>query len=226
MSDFQITYRHPWLLLLIIPAVLLTLIPYFRLHKRYRFTRNRIGSMVLHIAATVLAANLLAGLGFSYSIPNDKNEVIILVDVSDSGAEEREMTDEFVRSVIDVCPDGCKIGIVKFGYGCSYPVSLTDNREGAFAAYAASEDPSGTASALADALKYTASLFTNKKTSKIVVVSDGLETDGDALLSLYEIASEGTVIDTAYVSSDDAADVRIVSAEIKDKEIMPGQSFN
>ena len=35
----------PWWLLLLIPALALTLIPYFKLKKRYRRTRNRISSM-------------------------------------------------------------------------------------------------------------------------------------------------------------------------------------
>lgn len=36
MHDFQIVFSHPWLLLLLIPALALTLIPYFMLSKKYR----------------------------------------------------------------------------------------------------------------------------------------------------------------------------------------------
>ena len=225
MSHLQITYTYPWLLLLIVPLVLLTLIPYFRLDKRYRFTRNRVISMTLHIVVSVIAVNLLAGLGFSYEVPNEENEVILLVDVSDSGEENRDEQDEFIRSVIDVCGEGCKIGIVKFGYGCSYSVALTADRESVFEQYAVSEDPNGSATALADALKYAASLFTNKETSKIVVISDGLETDGDALVSLHEILSEGTLVDTAIFPTENTADVQIVSATVLESEIVVGESF-
>ena len=225
MSHFQITYNYPWLLLLIIPLLLLTLIPYFRLDKRYRFTRNRIISMTFHIIVCVIAVNLLAGLGFSYEIPNEENEVILLVDVSESGEVSRDEKDDFIRSVIDVCEEGCKIGIVKFGYGCDYSVKLTAQKESVFEQYLLSEDPNGSATALADALKYAASLFTNKETSKIVVLSDGLETDGDALISLREIVSEGTVVDAVLFPEEDVTDIQIVSATVQETEIVVGESF-
>ena len=85
MSNFRITYDHPRLLLIFIPALLLTLIPYFRLNRRYRSTRNKIISMTVHTVAMLLAVNLLAGVALEYEIPNEENEVILLVDVSDSG---------------------------------------------------------------------------------------------------------------------------------------------
>lgn len=226
MSSLQITYKYPWALLLIIPVLLMAFIPYFRLDKRYRFTRNRIISLIAHSIASILVINLLSGIGFSYEIPNEQNEVIILVDVSDSGINESEARDESVRSIIDVCPEGCKIGIVKFGYGCDYSVKLTADTEGVYEQYALSENPNGSATALADALKYTASLFTNKKTAKIVVVSDGLETDGNALLSIRDIVSLGTAVDSLIVSGEQQSDIQIVSADIDATEIVVGETFN
>ncbi len=225
MSNFRITYNHPWLLLLIIPALLLTLVPYFRLEKKHRCTRNRIISMSLHITAMILAINLLAGLGFSYDVPNSENEVIILVDVSDSGKESRDMTDAFVRSVVEVSAEGCRIGIVKFGYGYKYSVKLTEDRESIMEEYMLSEDPNTSATALSDALKYAASLFNNKKSSKIVVISDGFETDGDALLVLGDILREGTIIDTVPIKEEGQADVQILSVSLDQSDIVVGESF-
>ena len=51
MTNFRIVFEHPWLLLLLIPAVVLTMLPYFRMNKRYRKTRNRISSIVFGIPA-------------------------------------------------------------------------------------------------------------------------------------------------------------------------------
>ena len=64
MKNFTIYFSNPWLLLLLVPAVALTLIPYFRRPKRYRRTRNRIVSMTLHLIAMLLTVSLLAGLEF------------------------------------------------------------------------------------------------------------------------------------------------------------------
>ena len=74
----------PWWLLLLIPAVVLTLLPYLKLAKRYRRTRNRIGSVVLHLIIMLLATLTLAGMQVHYETPNDENEIIVLVDVSDT----------------------------------------------------------------------------------------------------------------------------------------------
>lgn len=225
MSNFQITYNYPWLLLLIIPAILLVLIPYFRMSKKLRCTRNRIISMVLHTVAMVLAINLLAGIGFSYEVPNEENEVIILVDDSDSGEKNDDQIDTLVRSIVGVCPDGCKVGIVRFGYGYKYAVELTSDKEGVVEQYLLSDAPDGSATALADALKYAASLFTNTETAKIVVVSDGIETDGDALLSINEVVSDGITVDCAFVPKGERADIQITSATVKEADIVVGESF-
>ena len=87
MTNFQIQFNEPLLLLLLIPAFFFALFPYFRLAKRYRRTRNRIISVVLHCLIMVLAITLLAGIGFTYQVPNSENEVILLVDASDSSSE-------------------------------------------------------------------------------------------------------------------------------------------
>ena len=135
MTNFQLNYTHPWLLLLLFPAIALTLIPYFRVSKKYRRTRNRVISVVLHMLGLFLAINLLAGLTFSYELPNKENEVILLVDVSDSGDETREAKDEFIQTVINVCDNEYRLGIVKFGYDQKYVVPLTDDSTEAYIQY-------------------------------------------------------------------------------------------
>ena len=78
MQNFRIHYSHPWLLLLLIPAIALTLFPYFKANKKYRKTRNRILSMVFHGLAITLAINLLAGISFSYEKPNLENDSAVI----------------------------------------------------------------------------------------------------------------------------------------------------
>ena len=225
MSNFQINYQYPWLLLLIIPAVLLTLIPYFRLDKRYRCTRNRIISMTLHIIAMVLAINVLSGISFTYDVPNEENELIILVDTSDSTRGCADERDELVRSLLDVAIEDCRVGIVKFGDGYNYAVELTDNKDSIYSEYLGSESPGGAATALADALKYSATLFKNKNAAKIVVLSDGLETDGDARLALSGIVGEGVRVDALPLSGSDVSDVQIISLALESDEVEIGEKF-
>lgn len=90
MTNFQIEFAHPWLLLLIIPALFFALFPYFRMQKRYRKTRNRITSIVLHLMVMVLSITVLSGINFKYEVPNTQNEIILLVDSSFSGRSNRD----------------------------------------------------------------------------------------------------------------------------------------
>ena len=82
MTNFRVNFTNAWWLLLLIPAFALTLISYFKLNKRYRFTRNRIVSIVMHLVIMVLSIALLAGMTAEYYIPNTETEVLLLVDYS------------------------------------------------------------------------------------------------------------------------------------------------
>ena len=226
MLNFNLNYSHPWLLLLIIPAVLLTLIPYFRSSKKYRRTRNRIISMTLHLVAMVLAINLLAGLVFSYEIRNEENEIILLVDASDSNGGSKDQKDEFIQSVLNICEDDFKVGIVKFGFDQVYAAQLSEDSGAVFEQYLASADPDTTATDLASALKYASGLFTKPESAKIVVISDGVETDNNAVSVIKAIAADGIKVDTVYYPNEAHEEIQIMSVVLPDQHIAPGEVFN
>lgn len=225
MTNLRIEYSHPWLLLLLIPAVALTLWPYFRSSKKYRRTRNRILSMTFHLVALVLAINLLAGINFSYEVPNLENELILLVDVSDSNGESREDKDDFVASVVNVCDDQYRIGIVKFGFDQKYVAELTENSAEALEKYLSSEDPDTTATDIASALKYASTLFANPKSAKIVVISDGVETDSAATSVIKGIAADGIKVDTVHFPNKEHDELQIVDVTVPTQDIVVGEEF-
>ena len=80
MTNLSVNFTNAWWLLLLIPAVALTLGSYFKLNKRYRCTRNRIVSIVMHLVIMLLAILMLAGLTLDYYTPNTEKEVILLVE--------------------------------------------------------------------------------------------------------------------------------------------------
>ena len=67
-----------------IPAFALMLFPYFRLKKQHRRTASRVISLVLHSVILLLCVFILCGMQFTVSHRSVKNDVILLVDVSDS----------------------------------------------------------------------------------------------------------------------------------------------
>ena len=155
MKNFHLYFAYPWVLLALVFAVAFTLIPYFRLSKRYRKTRNRITSIVLHLAVMVLAICTLAGIEFRYQIPNDQNELILLVDVSDTETAVEDERDAFVQLILnDAKEDNFNVGIVTFGYDQEYAVPLTNEFENIYDTYLSAPLPDTSATNVAGALEY------------------------------------------------------------------------
>ena len=196
-----------------IPAFGLTLLSYFRLNKRYRCTRNRITSIVLHLVIMVLSIALLAGFTMDYYKPNPETEVILLVDSSFTMNEDSEDAETFIKSTVDNCDSMYKLGIVKFGYDQVYAAQLTNNMTKLYSDYITSPNPDITATDISSALTYTASLFTSPETARIVIVTDALETDGRTRDIIRSLAAKGIAVDTVYYPGNQIGqEVQIVDA--------------
>ena len=225
MQNFRINFTHPWLLLLLIPAIALTLLPYFMANKKYRKTRNRILSMVFHGLAMTLAISLLAGITFSYEKPNLENELILLVDTTESNEEAADLKSDFVQSIISISDGKYRLGVVKFGHGQVLSGEMSYDINKVLEDYLTSEAPDPTATDLASALKYARSLFKNPETSKIVVVSDGIETDNAATSVIKAIAADGVKVDTVYFPNEEHDELQIYSVKTPDTRIILGDNF-
>lgn len=206
MSDFSITFTNPWLLFLIIPGLALVLFAFFRVSKQFRYTRNRVISLSLGVVMVVLCAFMAAGIGFSYSVANDTNEVLLLVDVSYSNQDNQDKKDDFIQSVIEENADTAKLGIVTFGYDQVYAVPFSDGAEGIMEAYRNAPSPDDSATDLAAALTYAQSLFTHPESAKIIVLTDGIETDGNAMNTIASLALAGIRVDFVDYSEPQSGD--------------------
>ena len=228
MFNFKICFTYPLLLLLLIPAALWTFVPYFRIKKRYRRTRNRIVSLIMHSLVMVLTVAVLSGFHIKYYIPNENNEIILLVDVSDTENKSKESRDLFVQNVINGCgDDGFNLGVVTFGFNQVYAAPLTQEIETVFESYASAALPDTTATNLAAALEYTSKLFNHPETGKIVLVTDAKETDEDVRSTISAIAAKGITVDAAYVPSNfSETDVQVVGVTLPEQHIMMGEDYD
>lgn len=214
-------------MLLLIPAVFFALFPYFRLSKKYRRTRNRVVSIVLHLCVMILCISLLAGISFRYEIPNTKNEVLLLVDSSFSSQEAQQKKDEFIRSAIDEKLDSVKMGIVTFGYNQIYAAELTYDADELFSQYLEAQQPDNSATDVASALEYASRLFSNPETAKIVLISDGAETDRKASTIIKSIAAEGIKVDTVLIPEEErGAETELIGVTYPEEKIIVNQKFS
>ena len=228
MRNLHLTFSHPWLLLLLLPAIAFTLIPYFRLAKRYRRTRSRITSMVLHMIVMVMAVLTLSGLNFRYEKVNKNNEIILLVDVSATENDIEKDRDEFVEKVIEESKDdNFKVGVVLFGYDQIYAAKLDTNTDKVIEEYRDALEnnlPDTTATDIAAALRYAKDLFETPDSSKIVLVSDGKQTDEEALNVIRYVSAQGTKVDTVYFGSNaNGTEAAVTAIELPDKHIVENE---
>ena len=226
MAQFRINFESPWYLLLLIPAIAFTLIPYFRSAKKYRKNRNRITSIVLHMIVMVLGIAVLAGITFEYQIPKKENALILLVDKSSSGDGNNSSKDDFVYEVLKSADSKVKVGIVTFGYDQVLASPMDGNTDKVYSNYLSAMDPDTSATNFADALMYASSLFEDPEAGRIVVLSDGVQTDGDAQFAVKTVAAMGIKVDTVLFPNKQQNEVQIVSVNLPEGSIRHGEKFS
>lgn len=224
MRSLWLSFSNPWLLLLIIPAIALVLLPHFRLSKKYRRNRNRITTIVLQLIVMVLAVTVLSGMTFHSEHNNTGNQVLLLVDMSDTEEQSAENRDSFVKAVLDAGKnDKFNIGIVTFGFDQRYVAEFSTDADKVFEEYMRADKPDTSATDIAAALSYAKDLFTGNGTSKIVLITDGKETDEDALTVIKSVTAKNIVVDTVNIpSSFDGSDARITGITLPDYHVKAG----
>lgn len=178
----DISFKNPYLLLLIIPCLLIALIPFFKIKKSRRYTRNRLTSLILHSLIIILCVTIISGIDITKSERVD-SEIVILKDESVSTNNVREEMDDYTKRIVDNTNKKSKIGLVKFGYGgCDIlnldsPSKISNKIKSK--KYAKSTELDKTATDIENGIKVAMGLFDKKEIKKrIILLSDGLETDG------------------------------------------------
>ncbi len=225
MRNFSIQFTYPWLLLLLIPAAALTVFLYLRLNKKFRKNRNRVVSVILHSLVMVLCIFALSGMTFHYDVGNSENELVLLVDVSDTTEENREEKEDFVRSVLRESEyESCRAAVVTFGFTQETASPFMYDAVKAYDLFLQSDLPDTSATDIAAALQYAHGLFEHPETGKIVLVSDGKQTDEDAISVIRSIAAQGITVDTVYFPSDYSDEVvQITGIELPDRNVRTGE---
>lgn len=219
ICGFSMRFEHPLLLLLLIPAVGLMLWPFFRISRQHRKTRNRIVSLAIHSLVLVLCVSVIAGLSFHTTRVSIKSDVILLVDASDSNGRSEDDMNEFIHALVKESDSGYSIGIVTFANGCVYTSKLGKDPEKAYQDYInASKRPEGNATDIASALLFAREQLSKPSEGRIILLSDGVETDNHALSVVKMIADEGTRIDTVYFAPQPyEEEIMIEGVEVPDR---------
>ena len=184
-------------MLLLIPVVALLLGIFFFIKKNTRHKGKTVASLILHVVVAVILAVLAAGL--SISNETDKQSTVILMDVSESTLAVRSDMTAVCESIIREFPEKDVKGVVFFGSDTIYVgrKKLTGHLS------VEKADASGTD--ITAALYAAADLMNAYTHKRIILLSDGKETTGDALQAARRLAEEGVRIDTVYFDTNGQA---------------------
>ncbi len=198
-----ISFDAPLALLLLIPALLLTVGLHTGARRRMGSGRRR---AALVVRSLLLGALVFALAGFQLVLPVDRLATVFVVDLSDSvGNAGREDALAFLRETLKERPDGDVAGIVAFGKGAlveRLPSELTEIDRLASA-------PVRSATDIGAALRLAAAPFPDDAQKRIVLLSDGNDTTGDGQTEAALAASRGVQIETRRIGLGDVDEVLI-----------------
>lgn len=171
------------LLLILLPVVYLGLprLPFRRLRDTL--------SLLLRCALVTLVVLALAGAQVVRSA--DRLAVIFLVDASDSiGAEAREAQIAYLRSALERMTPEDEAAVIVFGANALVERALSSVRE----LPAIRSTPLTSNTDLAEAIRIGLGLFPADTARRLVILSDGVQTVGDALSAAQRAAATGVEI--------------------------------
>ncbi len=219
----SINFDNAWLLLIAIPVVALIAVPFFISINKDNRSGHNIASCALHIFMAVLIA--FSAAGTSVQTVLTATDVYVVADVSYSANRNLDVIDGYITDLSKNLPKNSQMGIVCFGADA---VTLTRLGGELKSVKEAEVDDSRTD--IVSALEYASRLFRSNSIKRIVLITDGRqsdESDSDALKQkVAELNAENIYIDAIYLDdniTDDINEVQITSVDCGET-VYSGQS--
>ena len=198
-----IAFETPLALLLLVPALAVTMALYMSARRRVGAGRRR---AALVVRTMLLSALVLALAGFRLVLPVDRLATVFVVDLSDSvGNEGRQEALAFLRETLDVIPDGDLAGIVAFGKEALVERLPSDLDE----IDRIASTPVRSASDIGAALRLATALFPDDAQKRIVLLSDGNDTTGTGQAEAALAATRAIRIETRLIGLGSSDEVLI-----------------
>ena len=106
---------RPYLFFLLIPAVILAIIPFFRLNKKRRFALKHIVPLIVHLLIIALLTTLVTGIKFVKTTSYTQGtQIMVVADVSDSNRDMQTEMNACINSLYANADENTEIGVMLF----------------------------------------------------------------------------------------------------------------
>lgn len=168
----NISFDNVWYLFLILPLVVLLSVPFLVTVNKENRNGHNIASLVCHLLIAVLVGFSAAGLRVTAVLT--ETEIYVVADVSYSANRNLQLVDGYVRNVVRAAPLNSRVGLVCFGK--DHDLLAAAGEEIKSVTTSTADD---SATNIAEALEYTATLFSPDVMKRVVLITDGNATNGE-----------------------------------------------
>jgi len=212
-----VSFTAPWALLLLLALPLAAFIGW----PRRRFQRARSWtSLILRLLILTLVALALAGASLVRA--SDRLAVVFLLDRSDSmDTAARQAQEDWVRDALAALPPGDEAAVIAFGAN-----ALVERPMSAASELAALRSTPITGNTdLEEAISLGLALFPEGAARRIVVLSDGAQTVGDASAAARRAAANGVQIDVVPLTRSPGPELLVTNVDAPE-QVASGQQFD
>lgn len=209
----NINFANPYILILLVPVILLIVISYIIAIRKDNRTINNVISFILHLIIGVLVILSFSKTTFEKVIT--ETNIYILADISYSSNDNLDVIDDHINNVVIDAPKNSKIGVICFGKDYELLVPLGEDiisvRE---------SKVDNTETNIASAVEYAQTLFNEGVIKRMVIISDGKETNKSNIASIVQSLSlDDIYIDAIYLNNnlpEDSKEVQINTVDLID----------
>lgn len=219
MSNFNITFEYPWLLLVFLPLAALTALSFLRAPGSRKNSLTRSVPLCLRLAAMLLVTLILAAPTITTNMAD--TAMLLLLDASDSMEPAREQMMADASLLMAEAPGDVHVGVMPFAGSAELTQPLSRRND----SVQAEAEVAPFATDLARALHTASNAMPGHMIRRIVLLTDGLATDGDTMAAAAALAGKGIRVDAvAYDSSTEAPEAAVMGMDVP-AEVSLASSF-
>ena len=198
MNSFEIAFTNPWLLLLMIPAAVIIIFAFIKGSTKKKGIK-KILPLIIHLVVAALLTLIISGIFFVSR--GDTQSVVLLLDMSDSAENVRSEIINYANDFIDETDSETDTEVMIFAGNAISKVDLNNNKRHVSENDVSDRKVISYATDIESALKAAFSDLPADTNKRIILISDGRETQGDADSYASSLAKLSVRLDTVYVGT-------------------------